>query len=314
MGEKMAKKKKGSFEFRYYEVPADFPILALLGEGWVRAYEFGNNLHFHSQLEIGYCYWGSGELLIEDRFYPFSGGNISFIPKNVPHATNCDNGLLSKWEYLFIDIEEFMKMLYPNDLWYITTFSSQLSADAFCLHEKDYPMIAQLVKKIMNEMRTGKHYYKESVKGLLMALFVEISRLDATEELGITPHIDKNNAIAPALKYISINYMIVIKIETLSQLCHMSETHFRRIFEDIMQMKPLEYINIVRIRMSCLLLRSTDNSILNVAIKCGFPTITTYNRNFNKIVGMTPLVWRNTPSHVEKDLKNYKIMKLPGWV
>lgn len=310
----MIKKKKGSFEFRYYELPADFPVLALLGDRWVRAYEFGENLHFHSQLEIGYCYWGSGELAIEDNFYPFSAGNVSFIPRNVPHSTCSDNGLLSKWEYLFVDIEEIMKLLYPNNQLYVTSFTSQISSDAFCLHEKNYPKIGQLVVEIMNEMRNGAHYYRESVKGLLLALFVEISRLNITEEVGLMPHIDKSNAISTALTYISINYMKEIKILELARMCHMSETHFRRMFQYIMHMKPLDYINTVRIRMSCILLRSTTNSILNIAIKSGFPTITTYNRNFNKIIGMTPLKWRNNSTNTERDLKNYTIMKLPGWM
>lgn len=310
----MPKKKKGSFEFRYYELPADFPVLALLGERWVRAYEHCDNSHFHSQLEIGYCYWGSGELLIEDKYYPFSSGDITFIPRNIPHSTNCNDGMLSKWEYLFIDIDEIMKLFYPNNQWYSASFSSQITSEAYCLHEKDYPMTAQIILKILDEMRSGSHYYRESVKGLLMALFVEISRLNLTEEIGIITHIDKSNAIALALTYVSINYMKEIKILELAQICHMSETHFRRMFEEIMHTNPLDYINTVRIRMSCILLRSTDNSILNIAIKSGFTTITTFNRNFYKVIGITPLKWRKTPNNTEKDLKNYTITKLPGWM
>ena len=52
----MAKKrKKPKMEFRYYQMPAGSPILALLGQKWVQNY--GNDvdyLHFHNYLEIGY--------------------------------------------------------------------------------------------------------------------------------------------------------------------------------------------------------------------------------------------------------------------
>ena len=54
----MAKKRrKPKMEFRYYQMSAGSPILALLGQKWVQNY--GNDvdyLHFHNYLEIGYCY------------------------------------------------------------------------------------------------------------------------------------------------------------------------------------------------------------------------------------------------------------------
>ena len=53
----MAKKRrKPKMEFRYYQMSAGSPILALLGQKWVQNY--GNDvdyLHFHNYLEIGYC-------------------------------------------------------------------------------------------------------------------------------------------------------------------------------------------------------------------------------------------------------------------
>ena len=52
----MAKKrKKPKMEFRYYQMPAGSPILALLGQKWVQNY--GNDvdyLHFHNYLAIGF--------------------------------------------------------------------------------------------------------------------------------------------------------------------------------------------------------------------------------------------------------------------
>lgn len=310
----MGKKRKKSFEFRYYELPTDFPILALLGDAWVRKYEFGESLHFHGQLEIGYCYWGCGEMAIEDNIYEYREGDITFIPQYVPHSTQSANGLPSKWEYLFVDIEAMIKLLYPNTGWHIYNFTSQISSAAFFLHKEDFPLIGELVQKLFKEMKKENVYYKEYVKGLLMALFVEIIRLNTMEEIIIKPNVGQSNAVAPALEYLNRNYMKQIKVEELANMCHMSETHFRREFQNIMHMKPTEYINVLRIRMSCILLRSTDQSVLKIAISCGFPTITTFGRNFKKIMGTTPLKWRNTHEYSEKDLKNYRIMKLPGWL
>ena len=50
----MAKKKKQPAEFRFYELPQDEPVLALMGNKWIQVYgENIDNQHFHNLLEIG---------------------------------------------------------------------------------------------------------------------------------------------------------------------------------------------------------------------------------------------------------------------
>ena len=55
----MAKRKKDTMEFRFYELPQGESALVLCGESWKRVYgheEF--HLHFHNLLEIGICRGG----------------------------------------------------------------------------------------------------------------------------------------------------------------------------------------------------------------------------------------------------------------
>ena len=52
-------------EFRYYQMPAGSPILALLGKKWRQNYGRDiDYLHFHNYLEIGFCYEGTGDLIL----------------------------------------------------------------------------------------------------------------------------------------------------------------------------------------------------------------------------------------------------------
>ncbi len=105
----MSKRKKSKMEYRYYQVPDGSPLLALLGEKWVQTYGEGiDYLHFHNYLEIGYCYEGQGELVIAEQSFRFRGNQFSVIPKNCPHTTNSDLGTVSRWEYLFVDVEGFL--------------------------------------------------------------------------------------------------------------------------------------------------------------------------------------------------------------
>ena len=79
----MGRKKKSKIEFRYYRMPEDIPFLALLGEKWVQYYGRDvDYLHFHNYLEIGYCYSGTGTLVLGEENYRFTGNQFSVIPKN----------------------------------------------------------------------------------------------------------------------------------------------------------------------------------------------------------------------------------------
>lgn len=307
----MTNKKKSTCEYRHYDVPKDLPVLALLGDGWIRMYE--QILHFHNQLEIGYCYWGMGDILIEDKVYPFSPGTVTLIPRNVPHSTDGRESL-SKWEYLFIDMDEFAQFFNESPTELINSGIFPISTKPYIISREQSPIIRNLVLQVLDEMRFHKNHFQLSVISLMFAFLIEVSRLKLevdTEEFDL--HSRSSIHILPALEYISENYGEPISICELADMCHMSETHFRRLFNSIMSVSPLDYINKTRIHSSCNLLRSTDDSVLSIAIKTGFTTVTTFNRNFNKVVGTTPLKWRNDPENIKKNLKNYNIKKLEGW-
>ena len=90
----MAKKKKQPAEFRFYELPQDEPVLALMGNKWIQVYgENIDNQHFHNLLEIGLCHYGEGDLVLEEDFYRFAPGMISCIPANFLHVTRSDQGV-----------------------------------------------------------------------------------------------------------------------------------------------------------------------------------------------------------------------------
>lgn len=61
-------------EYRYYEIPAGSPVLALLGDKWVQNYGREiDYLHFHNHLEVGFCYYGEGTVTFKEEDLPFDG-------------------------------------------------------------------------------------------------------------------------------------------------------------------------------------------------------------------------------------------------
>ena len=77
----MARKKKDTMEFRFYEIPQGEPALVLYGESWVRVYghdEF--HLHFHNLTEIGICRYGDGDMYLDNDVCRYQNGTLTVIP------------------------------------------------------------------------------------------------------------------------------------------------------------------------------------------------------------------------------------------
>ena len=312
------KKKKPKMEFRYYKMPEGRKVFALLGEKWIQQYGRDIDfLHFHNYMEIGYCYEGSGVLTLGKEDRRFEGGEFSVIPKNYPHTTNSDENTVSRWEYLFVDAEGILRNLAGGEHPMRTErMIRRLNSRALFLKEKDHPELGGQVRKVLDTMRLAEDYYQEEATGILAAFFAGIARENADYSEQVESGVDDSRfslMLTQVLEYINVHYGEPIKVKELADMCHISETHFRRIFSSYMEMSPLEYINQVRIRMACELLNRTDEPVAEIAAKCGFSTNSTFNRNFRQIMGATPMEWRRRPENYERELLKFDIHSEEGW-
>lgn len=308
----MSRKKKESAEFRFYELSNDKPALVLIGDKWKQVYgENINNMHFHNLLEIGYCHYGTGDLMIEEDRYRFAKQMVSCIPANFLHVTRSDVNVIAYWEWIYINPAEILKNCdkTPQE---IRAVLEAVNDRAFFVHAQENPVFAALVRAVFDEMRHKGEHHLECVRGMVYALVFEIARFNDKE---VSRTLSRNGSLQleRAIEYVDTNYANTFRIADLAQVCYMSETHFRRIFQEKMNMTPVEYVNFVRIRKACELIDKTDISMEEVAGKVGFVTPSTFNRNFRRIVGTSPYQWKKRPDSHERKLAEYKISALKGW-
>ncbi|MFQ9158293.1 MAG: AraC family transcriptional regulator [Blautia sp.] len=291
-----------ALEYRYYNLSSDFPIFALLGERWFLPDDEITYLHFHNCLEIGYCYKGTGELIVEDSRPLFSQDSISIICANTVHRAKSTKGTISLWEYLYIDTEKLLKDFYPKGFSHHEIFTLPNSSLKNIIQGNNNPFIRSLVCNILHELRFEKCNYRDVVKGLCLSLLIELARENPINNQNETETSHVYLSIMPALTYIDKYYMNPIKIDELALLCGLSPSHFRRLFLASMHSSPLAYINHIRIRNACDLLSHTDMSVLDVSLNVGFTTLSSFNRQFQKAFHIAPLTWRkNTRSTFKKN-------------
>lgn len=317
----MKKKRKESVELRFYEVPQDEAAIILVGESWDRVYghdeinKYGEpKLHFHNLMEIGFCRRGAGDMYLDDKQERYQTGMLTIIPENYPHITVSDGEGTNFWEYIFFDPKMVVAELYPNSPNVIRDIIQSINRGAVIVDVSQVPMLERIVSAILEEGREKRPYATRMVHLYIKALVIELMRLN--KEMPYYPYeIGRKTTmgqIAMAVDYVEKHYQEAVKILDIAKACNMSETHFRRTFEEYINMSPADYVNLVRIQKACELLKNTNDSMDMIAMKCGFATTSTFNRNFKKYLGTSPYQWRIS-SETGKRLMNYNVSVLKGW-
>ena len=316
----MSKPKSTVTEYRNYYLPPNFPALLLSGDYWKISDVPSGRLHFHNCLEIGICHSDSGIMEFFGKPTPFKAGDITVVPRNIPHTTYSTKGTESRWSYIYLDPSELLGSMLPSTWKTLDLSLSDFPIHRYIMHKEDFPQIYQLVVSIITELEEKKPSYQISARGLFLSLFIELYRIQAMEgkdkslaaSEGDGP--DNSLVIAPALDYIEENYMQQFSIDLLADLCHWSPTHFRRVFHDIMGTSPLDFINNTRIMKSCNLLRSTEESILDISEQVGFHSVSSFNRYFTKVMQMSPREYRKQMVQSDKRAENQSILEYAGWM
>jgi len=83
-----------------------------------------------------------------------------------------------------------------------------------------------------------------------------------------------------------------IRMETLSDLVNMTPNALSRFFKQKTNRSISNYINEVRIGQATILLVDSAMSIVEISYKCGFNTISNFNRTFKTLKGVTPTEFR----------------------
>ncbi|MCD8019665.1 MAG: AraC family transcriptional regulator [Clostridiales bacterium] len=94
------------------------------------------------------------------------------------------------------------------------------------------------------------------------------------------------------LKYVEQNYSSPISIETAAEVTNYSPSYFMRFFKSNMGISFTSYLIDYRLSMASRYLTTSNDSILEIAAKCGFDNISYFNRQFRTKYGMTPTEYR----------------------
>lgn len=98
--------------------------------------------------------------------------------------------------------------------------------------------------------------------------------------------------VGDAVSYINRNYAADITIDQLGKIARMSRRNFFIQFKAAMNCSPIEYLLRVRTDAAAEMLVSSDASISEIALQCGFCDGNYFSRKFHLIKGIPPREFR----------------------
>ena len=295
-----------SIEFQYLKVPYGENVLALLGSEWIQEYGLEKNTkedkkeHFHNLMEIAVCRMGTGDVYIDHERFEYQKDDVIVIPRNFSHTIISHPGEKSLWECIYLNPSLFWENCNNVEARKKTKLLEEIEYRPFMKSKKDAEILITELNLIMNQLRVKEYEYKNCIEGLLLALFIEIARINHKDqakpefEKKISPK--KVETLSAALDYIEENFAKDLRISEISQAAYVSETYLRRLFSECCGVSPVQYAKMIRIEHACELLEKNDFNINEVAFRVGYTNLTTFINNFKDITGETPKQWRKNKS------------------
>ena len=150
--------------------------------------------------------------------------------------------------------------------------------------------VENIYKKVIREMYLKKPYYELSVKSLVYQL---VSIILTEKDSEYTP-MNLKTKLLPALNMIDEHYLDNdLSVPYLASICNVSETYFRKLFNNCFGVSPVKYINEKKIKYASDFLKSGLYNVSETASLTGFNDVGYFSRLYKKIIGEMPSQTKN---------------------
>lgn len=150
-----------------------------------------------------------------------------------------------------------------------------------------------IFEKIMQEFITpsitSKLLLKSYLLQLLSIIYEDTSNPLNAEINYISPY---NESIKQVVKYIKENIGEKILLNDLADIANLSPNYFHKIFKEVMNLTPNEFIIKTRLEKGKELLVRSNKQVFEIAIECGFENTPYFSYIFKKYNKISPVRYR----------------------
>ncbi len=251
-------------------------------------------IHSHDCLELNLILDGSGYYIIENQTYSINPEDV-FVINNAEHHMAVHDGSLTMLVFVFAPelIGESPGEAKLLDPFFERSpyFSNTVERDY-----EDYHEITAHLRQISREYRDRKEGWQMVIRSHLLLVLAYLNRYYTVRKV-LTADGQNNRGYARlrgVVEYIHNNFDRDISLGELAEQAAMGKSYFSAYFSKVMKMRVFDYVEQVRVNHAAALLKTTDKSILEVALQSGFHSSSYFNRIFKRIMTVTPNAYRKS--------------------
>ncbi len=269
------KKQHGTSDFpvEYYYVDAKHPRYTMA-------------FHWHREWELLRILEGKFLLSLDDASHTLVAGDAVLISPETLHGGEPEDCVYECLVFDLYDLFKKVEVLKP----YFTPFYQKEWIPGPIL-SGDEPPVADLMGVFWE---SGIICQEPKVIAGLIQLFTAIIATHNYQVItpDLAPGKQWSARIKTVLEYIEGHFGENISLESLAQIAGMNARYFCRVFDSLTHHTPMNYVNLYRIEHAALLLESTEKTITQIALECGFWESSYFTKVFKKVKGCTPKMYR----------------------
>jgi AraC-like DNA-binding protein len=256
---------------------------------------FYPHLHRHNEAQVTWIQEGEGTLIAGNNMHAFQPGEIYYIAADQPHLFK------STPEYFLPDSKKRVRALTiffdPNGS--LSSLFSLPEMRAFKDFIRQYSQGFQVPEDYATKVSRGMLDIQHAGGADQVIQFLQLLRILSSmkvnpvplSDFDLSPGINETEGIriSNIYNYILQHYSTTITLDDVAREACMTPQAFCRYFKKHTRQTFVAFLNQTRINEACKKLTGNKyESISVVAYKCGFNSITNFNRVFKSIIGHSP--------------------------
>lgn len=266
------------------------------------------NIHWHEEIEILTAKKGKCNYYIDCKKYEVNEGDIVIIRPSMLHSFSQIENEIFVGDTLVFNLS----MINNNSIdvcaaKYFKPIIDNKVAVPIIIHKGvlGQEKLYNYIQNVVDLYEGKKGTYELRMKAFLLLFFSELYDNFIKESMYEQEDNDYMlKKIKCILKYIKENYRDEITIEDLSKASNMSQYYLMRSFKKYIGKTCTSYINDYRLNKASSMLITTEYSIMNISIECGFNNISYFNKLFKEKFNLTPKEYRRKYNEIKNNVKN----------
>lgn len=146
----------------------------------------------------------------------------------------------------------------------------------------------QIVGKQNAVFEFSQEFYYQLAENIVSVHYPGFSHLRNLQTVKLQTRKALYRKIVSAKNYIDLHFTSIENIASVARESSISEYHFYRLFKQVFDISPYQYITQKKLEFARQLLKDKSLSFTDVAVICGFNDLASFSKNFKKYFGVSP--------------------------